>query len=176
MADVTSAESGIAWRATMEDLSMSVKTGTAQMIDPLTNSYSETDYIASCIAMLPADSPSLILYMVIVKPQSGSYYGSRIAAPRIREAAEALVDYLGIPRGKNQQLNHSGSILLENTAAPVIDSVVPNFAGYSKRELMPLLLRDDLHIELNGDGWVRYQNPPAGTPLTPDTIITLELE
>jgi cell division protein FtsI (penicillin-binding protein 3) len=176
MADVTSAESGIAWRATMEDLSMSVKTGTAQMIDPLTNAYSETDYIASCIAMLPAESPSLILYMVIVKPQSGSYYGSRIAAPRIREAAEALVDYLGIPRGKNQQLNHSGSILLENTAALVIDGVVPNFSGYSKRELMPLLLRDDLRIELNGDGWVRYQNPSAGTPLTPDTIITLELE
>ncbi|MDR2537309.1 MAG: transpeptidase family protein [Treponema sp.] len=176
MADVTSAESGIAWRATMADLSMSVKTGTAQMIDPLTNTYSETDYIASCIAMLPADSPSLILYMVIVKPQSGSYYGSRIAAPRIREAAEALVDYLGIPRGKNQQIDHSGTILLENTATPVIDGVVPDFTGYSKRDLMLLLLRDDLHIELKGDGWVRYQNPPAGTPITSDTIITLELE
>jgi cell division protein FtsI (penicillin-binding protein 3) len=176
MSDVTSAESGIAWRATMEDLSMSVKTGTAQMIDPLTNTYSETDYIASCIAMLPAESPSLILYMVIVKPQTGSYYGSRIAAPRIREAAEALVDYLGIPRGKNQQIDHAGTIVLESITAPVIDGVVPDFTGYSKRELMSLLLRDDLHIELKGDGWVCYQDPPAGTPLTPNTIITLELE
>jgi cell division protein FtsI (penicillin-binding protein 3) len=176
MADVTSSENGIAWRATMEDLAMSVKTGTGQMIDPLTNAYSETDYIASCIAMLPADSPSLILYMVIVKPQTGSYYGSRIAAPRIREAAEALVDYLGIPRGKNQQLDHSGTILLENSTSLLVDGVVPDFTGYSKRELMPLLLRDDLHIELRGDGWVRYQNPPVGTPLTSDTIITLELE
>lgn len=176
MSDVTSAESGIAWRAAMEDLSMSAKTGTAQVIDPLTNTYSETDYIASCLAMLPANSPSLVLYMVIVKPQSGSYYGSRIAAPRIRDAAEALVDYLGIPRGKNQQLEHSGMILLESSTAPLIDGVVPNFTGYSKRELLPLLFREDLHIELKGDGWVRYQNPPAGTPLTSDTVITLELE
>jgi cell division protein FtsI (penicillin-binding protein 3) len=41
---------------------------------------------------------------------------------------------------------------------------------------MPFLLRDDLRIELHGDGWVRYQSPVAGTRLTPDTVIVLELE
>jgi cell division protein FtsI (penicillin-binding protein 3) len=175
MTDVTS-QTGIAWRANMDDLSMSVKTGTAQMIDPATNAYSETDYIASCIAMLPAEAPSLILYMVIVKPQGSSYYGSRIAAPRIREAAEALVNYLGIPRGKNQQVNHSGAITLEQLDVPPNTDKVPDFTGYSKRQLMPFLLRDDLRIELRGDGWVRYQSPAAGGRLTPDTVIVLELE
>jgi cell division protein FtsI (penicillin-binding protein 3) len=58
----------------------------------------------------------------------------------------------------------------------VADSVVPNLNGYSKRELLPLLLRDDIRIEISGDGWVRRQSPPPGSPLDQDTVILLELE
>ncbi|MDR3148089.1 MAG: penicillin-binding protein 2, partial [Treponema sp.] len=68
MVDVTSSI-GTGWRANVEDLSLAVKTGTAQIVDPVTHSYSSTDFIASCIALLPAESPSLILYLVIVKPR-----------------------------------------------------------------------------------------------------------
>jgi cell division protein FtsI (penicillin-binding protein 3) len=175
MVDVTSSI-GTGWRANVEDLSLAVKTGTSQVIDPSTGAYSPTDFIASCIALLPAENPSLILYLVIVKPQGASYLGGRIAAPPIREAAEALVDYLGIPRGRNPQVSHSGSVTLPLDTYPVVRDQVPDFSGYSKRQLLPLLLRDDLHIEMLGDGWVRRQDPPPGTPLLPDTTITLELE
>ncbi|MDR3166828.1 MAG: penicillin-binding protein [Treponema sp.] len=175
MVDVTSSI-GTGWRANVEDLSLAVKTGTAQVIDPATGAYSSTDFIASCIALLPAENPSLILYLVIVKPQGSSYLGGRIAAPPIREAAEALVDYLGIPRGRNPQVSHSGSITLPQDSYPVVTDTIPDFSGYSKRQLLPLLLRDDLHIELQGDGWVRRQTPSPGAPLLPDTTIILELE
>jgi cell division protein FtsI (penicillin-binding protein 3) len=174
MMGVTS-DIGTGWRANIQDLSLAVKTGTAQIIDPKTRAYSDTDFIASCIALLPAESPSLILYLAIVKPQ-GDYLGGRIAAPPIREAAEALVDYLGIPRGRNPQVSHPGSISLPPILNPVVDAVVPNFGGYSKRELLPLILRGDLRIEISGDGWVRRQSPPPGTPLGADTVIILELE
>ncbi|MDR0323860.1 MAG: penicillin-binding protein 2, partial [Treponema sp.] len=85
---MTDAASGIGtgWRAAVEDLSLAVKTGTAQIIDPETRRYSDTDFIASCIALLPAESPSLVLYLVIIKPK-GEILGGRIAAPAIREAA-----------------------------------------------------------------------------------------
>jgi cell division protein FtsI (penicillin-binding protein 3) len=145
------------------------------MIDSATGAYSSTDFIASCIALLPAENPSLVLYLAIIKPQ-GEYLGGRIAAPPIREAAEALVDYLGIPRGRNELVNHSGSILLPNNDIPVVQDRVPDFSGYSKRQILPLLLRDDLHIEMTGDGWVSRQSPPPGTPLEPNTTIILELE
>ncbi|MDR2731328.1 MAG: penicillin-binding protein 2, partial [Treponema sp.] len=79
---------GTGWRAAVDDLSLAVKTGTAQIIDPVTRRYSETDFIASCIALLPAESPSLILYLTIIKPK-GEIFGGRIAAPAIREAAES---------------------------------------------------------------------------------------
>jgi cell division protein FtsI (penicillin-binding protein 3) len=174
MVDVTSSI-GTGWRASVEDLSLAVKTGTAQIIDPLTGSYSETDFIASCLAILPAESPSLLLYLAIIKPR-GEYLGGRIAAPPIREAAEELADYLGIPRGRNPQVSHPAQVALPTETIPLIADTVPDLGGLSKRALLPLLLRDDLHIEIQGDGWVRRQDPPPGTPIGPGTVIRVELE
>jgi cell division protein FtsI (penicillin-binding protein 3) len=59
---------------------------------------------------------------------------------------------------------------------PAIGARIPNFYGLSKKTLLPLLLRNDLHIEIFGDGWVRRQSPPAGTVLTADMVIELYLE
>ena len=174
--EAVTSDIGTGWRANVEDLSLAVKTGTAQMIDPKTSAYSSTDFIASCMAMLPAESPSLVLYLVIIKPQGGSYLGGRIAAPPIREAAEALINYLGIPRGRNPQISHSGIISIPAIPYPAVNETVPDFTGAAKRLLVPLLLRDDLHIEIYGDGWVVRQSPAPGTPLNKDTVIILELE
>ncbi|MDR0554020.1 MAG: transpeptidase family protein [Treponema sp.] len=175
MVDVTS-EIGTGWRANVDDMFLAVKTGTAQITNPQTGGYSSTDFIASCIALLPADTPTLALYLVIVKPQAGEIFGGRIAAPVIGEAAQALADYLGIPRGRNPQVLHSGAVDLPPEEIPVVNERTPDFTGLSKRQLLPLLLREDMRIEISGDGWVRRQNPPPGTPVTDDLIITLELE
>jgi cell division protein FtsI (penicillin-binding protein 3) len=166
---------GTGWRAAVEDLSLAVKTGTAQIIDPATRRYSETDFIASCIALLPAESPSLILYLAIIKPR-GEILGGRIAAPAIREAAESLIDYIGIPRGRNPQIYHPPSVNIPAGRLPVIGSRVPDFTGISKRVLLPLLLREDVNVEIRGEGWVRRQSPPSGTPVTNGMKIILELE
>ena len=174
MAD-TATDIGTGWRASIEDLHLAVKTGTSQYRNPLGRGYSETDFIASCIALLPAESPSLILYVVIIKPR-GETYGGRIAAPAIREAAEQLIDYLGIPRGRNPIVEHPGNINLTEELLPSVDTHVPNFYGLAKKTLLPLLLRDDIRVEITGEGWVRRQSPPPGTPIAPGTIIELELE
>jgi len=171
----TASSFGTDWRAGIQDVSLGVKTGTAQMIDPVTRRYSETDYIASCVAILPAENPSLILYMAVIKPQR-TIWGSIIAAPAIREAAESLIDYLGIPRGRNPQIDHPSVITIPAGLLPDVHDRIPDFTGLSKRVLLPLLLRDDLNVEILGDGWVRRQNPPAGTPVTNGMQIILELE
>jgi len=174
MAD-TATNIGTGWRASIEDLSLAVKTGTSQYRDPVAGGYSRTDFIASCIALLPAESPSLVLYVVIIKPR-GETYGGRIAAPAIREAAEQLIDYLGIPRGRNPIVEHPGIIGLPEELLPSVDSYVPRFYGLSKKTLLPLLLRNDIRVEIIGEGWVRQQFPLPGTPLTADTVIELILE
>jgi len=171
----TAASGSMGWRAAVQDVPLGVKTGTSQIIDPVTRKYSETDFIASCIAVLPAENPSLILYLAIVKPQ-GNIFGARIAAPAIREAAEALIDYIGIPRGRNPQITHPPAVNIPAGRLPAVDKNVPDFTGISKRVLLPLLLRDDINAEIRGDGWVRRQYPPAGTPVTEGMKIILELE
>jgi cell division protein FtsI (penicillin-binding protein 3) len=175
MTEVTSS-AGTGYRAKIGDIPLAVKTGTAQLIDSKTGKYSDTDFIASCIALLPADEPSLVLYIVIIKPRGSSYLGGRIAAPPIRESAEALINYIGIPRGRNPLASHTGKILLPSVNTLLITDTIPDFTGYSKRQLLPLLLRDDLNINLNGDGYVVSQSPAAGTALNQNTVIYLELE
>jgi cell division protein FtsI (penicillin-binding protein 3) len=174
---MTDAASGIGtgWRAAVEDLSLAVKTGTAQIIDPETRRYSDTDFIASCIALLPAESPSLVLYLVIIKPK-GEILGGRIAAPAIREAAGILIDYIGIPRGRNPQINHPSSVNIPAGRLPAVEEYVPDFTGLAKRVLLPLLLRDDIIVEINGEGWVRRQSPSPGTSVTNGMKIILDLE
>ncbi len=169
-------EAGTGKRAKIDDISIGVKTGTAQMIDPKTGTYSKTDYIASILALVPAEQPSLILYLAIVRPKGESYLGGRIAAPVVREAAEELANYLGIPRGKSPQVDHGGTVKIAFSPDLVIGEAMPDLRGFSKKQLLPLLLREDITVEIEGDGWVYKQNPDPGTPITNNMVIRLELQ
>ena len=169
MRDTAILGQGTGWRAAMGDLSVAVKTGTSQILGSQGGGY-----IASTLAILPAENPSLILYVVITRPQGNALSG-QIAAPAIRQAAEQLVDYLGIPRGRNPIVRHTGRLSIAQEPLPAIGPVVPCFNGLSKRTLMPLLLRDDITVEIFGEGWVRRQFPPPGVAVTRGMVIELEL-
>ncbi|MCL2557464.1 MAG: transpeptidase family protein [Treponema sp.] len=160
---------GTGWRADMADLNLAVKTGTAQILEQ------SGGYVSSALAILPAENPSLILYVVITKPQ-GETFSSRIAAPAIRDAAELIVDYRGIPRGRNRVVSHTGAVNVVAEVLPRMGAVVPDFTGLSKRSLLPLLLRDDINVEIVGEGWVRRQYPPPGEQAAPGMTLRLELE
>jgi len=53
---------------------------------------------------------------------------------------------------------------------------IPDFTGYSKRQLLPLLDIDDLKVTITGSGWVVRQAPAAGTRVTSGMQLHLELE
>lgn len=172
----TAAIDGTGWRAAIGDIPMAVKTGTAQVAE--SGTYSETDFIASCMAIFPADDPKLILYVVIVKPQGESYLGGRIATIPIRKAAESLADYLKLRRGKNPVELQSGTVYFEEEAPlpPLVD-VMPDLRGYSKLSLLPLFEADSGYIiHLEGNGHVKTQTPFPGTQLVHGDVITLYLE
>lgn len=171
----TTAKSGTGSRANLRDVDIGVKTGTAQMADKEHGGYSDTDFLSSCIAIFPVDEPQIVLYIVVEKAK-GETYGGRIVAPVIGEAADIIIDHLGMSRGGAASLEHSGVVTISSSREIKIGSVVPDFTGKSKKELLPLMERNDIQLNINGSGWVVSQNPEPGTPVTENMVIELNLE
>jgi cell division protein FtsI/penicillin-binding protein 2 len=72
------------------------KTGTAQKIDPETQSYSKTAYVSSFVGFAPADAPRIAILVMIDEPKR-VYWGGEIAAPAFREIAKQTLRYLNVP-------------------------------------------------------------------------------
>jgi cell division protein FtsI (penicillin-binding protein 3) len=172
--EMVSSSGGTGYRAKVPDIRMAVKTGTAQMIDPITQRYSEKDYIASTLAIFPAEAPQALVYLAIVKPSIGSYLGGRIAAPLVKEAAEAILTVTGMPRGANPTAVRPGSIALPAVKAVAIGDTMPDLKGTPKRLLMPLLARKDISVNMKGEGYVVSQSPAPGSPVASGAHIELE--
>ena len=171
----TTATTGTGARANIGDVPIGVKTGTAQMADKENGGYSETDFLSSCLAIFPVDDPEIVLYIVVEKAK-GETYGGRIVAPVIAEAADTIIDYMGMSRGKASSVEHNGVITIPNTKDIILGSVTPDFTGCSKKELMGLIDIPGIKLNINGSGWVTGQTPAPGTPITKDMVIELYLE
>ncbi|MEX2445281.1 MAG: penicillin-binding protein [Alkalispirochaeta sp.] len=163
-------------RIQVEGVSVAAKTGTAEVYDPELNTYSDTQFIASTLAMVPADDPELGVYVLIDFPRGESFYGGRIAAPAADEMLEFLVPYWDIPRDTDTVSTHPGRIIARSPVLPPLEDRVPDYTGLPVRTLMPLLGRDDVDVILEGSGWVVAQEPQPGVEVTDGMTIRLELE
>jgi cell division protein FtsI (penicillin-binding protein 3) len=170
----TVAASGTGTRAALRDVSVGVKTGTAQMRDEKRGGYSQTDFVSNCIAVFPAEDPKIILYIVIAKAK-GETYAGRIVAPVVAEAASMIIDHMGFARAGAASFSHSGVISVPEMPEVSVGAVLPDFTGTPKRLLVPLLARDDLRILIEGEGYVISQMPPPGTPVTADMALEFRL-
>lgn len=82
---------GTALHAGREGLEVSAKTGTAQILDIDTNSYSDDHVLASTLAVFPSDDPQYIVYIAADNPQGRITYGSAVAAPAVSRIIDQLV-------------------------------------------------------------------------------------
>jgi len=176
MMESVTAENGTARRAKIDGIRISAKTGTAQKVDPRSGTYSENAFVASCMGIFPTDDPQLITYVVIDTPKGDEFYGGRIAAPIIKELGSRLITYLGIPTSDEKVIDHSGLVTIKNQPRITIGDTLPDFRGLSKRQLLPVLSREDIHVIFKGEGWVSGQQPKPGTPVTRGMQIILEFE
>jgi len=83
--------------AALNGYSAGGKTGTAQVIDKVTHTYSKTKHVASFAGMAPVSNPAITVAVVIDSPQGASYYGAAVSAPVFAEVAQEALEYLGVP-------------------------------------------------------------------------------
>jgi len=171
----TTATSGTGSRANLGDISIGVKTGTAQMADKEHGGYSDKDFLSNCMAIFPIENPQIVLYIVVEKAK-GENYAGRIVAPVIAESADIIIDHLGMSRGGAASLEHNGVIRIPQSKNIEIKDTVPDFTGKSKKELFGLMEHTNIKLNINGNGWVTSQNPEPGTPVTENMVIELNLE
>jgi len=72
------------------------KSGTAQMIDPVTRRYSATDYNASFVGFAPVNDPAITILVVLNSPV-GPHHGGEVGGPVFKRVAEQVLAYLGTP-------------------------------------------------------------------------------
>jgi cell division protein FtsI/penicillin-binding protein 2 len=87
------ADGGTASGAQIYGYDLAGKTGTANIV--VGNHYSDTEYMASFIGMVPASNPKLVVAVLVDEPQ-GSIYGGSVAAPAFKQIVGWAVPYFGI--------------------------------------------------------------------------------
>ncbi len=83
------------------------KTGTAAKVDPH-GGYSDTNYVASFVGIVPASSPRLVVLVSIDEPR-GQIFGGLVAAPAFRDIARFALQYLEVPPDDPASLRSAGA-------------------------------------------------------------------
>jgi cell division protein FtsI (penicillin-binding protein 3) len=92
---------GTAPQAALPGYQISGKTGTAQQINPVTHSYSNSNYWITFAGILPADSPRFVVGIVLDRPVYTSPDGHS-AAPLFHDVASFLAQKYNIPLSKTE--------------------------------------------------------------------------
>ncbi|AJY76363.1 stage V sporulation protein D [Paenibacillus beijingensis] len=141
------------------------KTGTAQKV--INGRYSSSEHIVSFIGFAPADNPKIVIYVAVDNPQ-GIQFGGVVAAPIVRNMMDDALQYMGVPRSKEQI---GKKYKLGET--PVV--TVPNLVGKTVSDIY-----EDMNMNFNltsaGTGnTVIRQAPAAGERVDKGSTIRIYL-
>ncbi|MBI3933313.1 MAG: penicillin-binding protein [Acidobacteria bacterium] len=155
------------------------KTGTAQMLDPATGTYSLHNYVASFVGFAPVDAPQFAMVVVLDSPR-GKYHGGDVAAPVFRRIAEQALAYRNVPPSelqpplsfasyKTTSPRETDPVETQRDTTPFLGGapglIVPNFLGQGVRSVTALVLGRRLPVEIEGNGIAFEQAPLPGSLL-----------
>ncbi|PJB14300.1 MAG: cell division protein FtsI, partial [Flavobacteriales bacterium CG_4_9_14_3_um_filter_32_8] len=76
----------------MDHYAIAAKTGTAQMIDPITKSYYDDRFIHSWFGYFPAYEPRFLVFMYLVNPRGVQYASQSLTEPFVN-ISRSLLNY-----------------------------------------------------------------------------------
>lgn len=135
------------------------KTGTSEP-DP---NHPENGYVASFLAIAPADNAKIVTLLTLYGPQSSNYYGGSIAAPAVSQILSEVLPYLDIPSSESGNDNNENLI------------TVPNVQNRTLAEAQRILSSVGLEYSTSAssDEIVTEQVPKSGNKLSSKSIIKL---
>jgi penicillin-binding protein 2B len=91
----TEMEDAVAGPYQKEGVNIAAKTGTAQMVDPETGSYSSSKYIYSVTGMIPADDPEYLVYITVQEPNytEDATHGSAVVQKIYHPLVDRILDF-----------------------------------------------------------------------------------
>ena len=90
-------QSGTGRLAQVQGYRVAGKTGTAQMVNPVTRSYKDGMYMASFCGFAPVNDPAVVGVVMLYDPRGQFYYGGRIAAPVFSTVVRQALRILDVP-------------------------------------------------------------------------------
>jgi cell division protein FtsI/penicillin-binding protein 2 len=95
-------DGGTATEAAVDGNQVAGKTGTAQLIDPVTKRYSHQKFVSSFVGFVPADHPRLAMIVIVYEPK-GAIYGGVVAGPVFKNIVDQALSYLNVPRDDSKE-------------------------------------------------------------------------
>ncbi|UCE04409.1 MAG: penicillin-binding protein [bacterium] len=159
---------GTGRRAFVEGLRIAGKTGTAKKYDPRLKSYTDNNFISSFIGFFPAESPQVLVYVMVDNPKK-AYLGGEVAAPtfkrilqRIFRIIEIEKQYVALTESNDDNSNYIHVPNLVNKKVQVAEEIIEK-------------LGLKFIIENEGD-LIFDQNPVPGTKVEPGTDIIVKVK
>ena len=179
-------EEGTAPLAAIAGYPAAGKTGTAQKIDPKTKRYSWRNYFAIFAGFVPANSPKMVIVVIVDEPR-GISYGGVVAGPVFEEVGTYALNHLRVNpqvrkaeykrRPEKKQVQRIAMDLRrELKEEPLGSGQLPDFRGQNIREVMRKGTALGLIISLEGSGLAVKQEPGPGAPLDEITKVKVHFQ
>ena len=183
--NVVNGAGGTAHKAQVDGFIVAGKTGTAQMVNPVTHGYFQNRHVSSFVGFLPADDPKLLILVVLYDVGHG-HFGGLVAAPVFSEIASGAMRDLNVassepaydsasvmgidafitkPHKKNVDPMASIDPGVDYDTA-LVGKTTPNFSGASLRHALDMARQVGANLEVKGQGYVVAQDPAAGNALS----------
>ena len=156
LGDVTK-EGGTGTLAVPEGYTVAGKTGTAQKPNRR-GGYSKDKFTAVFAGAVPAQSPELVIVVVLDEPES-SIYGGSTAGPIFKQIAATALPMLGVaPTHKHLQDSDEWRVMQASVNKDMTENI-HSLYGLSLREVRRFALANEVQLHLHGHGWVTRSEP-----------------
>lgn len=157
-------EDGTGKQSRIDGVRVAGKTGTAQKASP-TGGYG-SEYVASFIAIFPADNPRYLVCMMVDEPQAG-HYGGVLVAPEVRNIGVQLLTASGM-LSEPVETTLSNATLSDRFVASVRkaktlsvnEESMPDLQGATVRQALEVLVSHGIVPVVSGQGVVIGKQRP----------------